>query len=289
MKLEDIENDIGWHELTRNEMLKAMNSINGDLQFTMEICKDFLGEKLLTLSFSIWPEFNGLKHTYFEKSMRNQVLLVERTAMSRQALYNVLSNELRRRMEVLDEEISEKDMLEVVERFVQQLVNSEFNVKQIREIVLSGVNRKKLGKLKYRSLKDSPDARVERKLTGKYNWFRNAKKKDSNEDEDENEDSKNDKYKKRGNNKGEEDIEKVDNKDMPKSVLFVQNTPDSILAKNLRKMLQELKPWTQIGIKVVERTGERLEDILHKSDPWDMKDCNRKDCKPFESAAKDKN
>ena len=51
MKLEDIENDICWHELTRNEMLKAMNSINGDLQFTMEICKDFPGKSYLPCRF----------------------------------------------------------------------------------------------------------------------------------------------------------------------------------------------------------------------------------------------
>ena len=138
LESEDIENEICRHNLTRNEMLRAMNSINNDLQFTMEICRDFHEEKLPTLSFSIWPEIDGLKHTYYEKSMRNQILQVEKTAMSRKSLYNILSNELRRRMEVLDEDITEKDMKEVVDNFVQQLVNSEFNIKQIREIVLSG-------------------------------------------------------------------------------------------------------------------------------------------------------
>ena len=40
---------------------------------------------------------------------------------------------------------------------------------------------------------------------------------------------------------------------MPKSILFVQHTPDSVLAKEMRKLINELKPWTKIGIKVVER------------------------------------
>ena len=66
--------------------------------------------------------------------------------------------------------------------------------------------------------------------------------------------------------------------DMPKSILFVQHTPDSGLAKELRKMIQDLKPWTRISIKVVERAGERLEDILHKSNPWEGIDCGRDDC-----------
>ena len=42
-----------------------------------------------------------------------------------------------------------------------------------------------------------------------------------------------------------------------------------------------------MGIKIVERAGERLVDMLHKSNPWDESDCGRKDCLPCESAAKD--
>ena len=102
-KEDDINNDRCRHELTRTEVLKAMNSINPDLKFTMELCEDFPKNRLPTLSFSIWAEKGGLKHTYYEKSMKNQVLLLERTSMSRQSLYSILSNELRRRLETLDE------------------------------------------------------------------------------------------------------------------------------------------------------------------------------------------
>ena len=61
-------------------------------------------------------------------------------------------------------------------------------------------------------------------------------------------------------------------------MLFVQHTPDSGLAKMIRKVLNDLKPWTNIGVKVVERAGQRIEDILHKSDSWDKKDCERENC-----------
>ena len=43
-------------------------------------------------------------------------------------------------------------------------------------------------------------------------------------------------------------------------------------------MVQILKPWTGIGLKIVERAGDKLQDLLHKSDPWDDQDCLRKDC-----------
>ena len=72
--------------------------------------------------------------------------------------------------------------------------------------------------------------------------------------------------------------------DIPKSVLFVQHTPDSGLAKSMRKVLNDLKPWTNISVKVVERAGERIQDILHKSDPWGNRDCERGNCKVCETS-----
>ena len=35
---------------------------------------------------------------------------------------------------------------------------------------------------------------------------------------------------------------------------------------------------TGYRLKIVERAGTKLEDILTKSDPWQVKDCNRKGC-----------
>ena len=77
----------------------------------MELCSDFEDLRLPTLSFSMWQEKDCIKHSYFEKSMRNQVLLLERTSMSRQSLISILSNELTRRLEVLDEKMDWKRLL----------------------------------------------------------------------------------------------------------------------------------------------------------------------------------
>ena len=64
-----------------------------------------------------------------EKQMRNQVLLVERSAMGKQSMFAILSNELRRRLEVLDSNLPQSEKVEIVNKFVQQLVNSEFKWK----------------------------------------------------------------------------------------------------------------------------------------------------------------
>ena len=90
----DTKENIDRIELTKREVLKAMNDINEDLEFTMELCSDFVDNKLPTLSFSLYAESDGLKHTYFEKLMKNQTLIVERSAISRQQLMNIMSNEL---------------------------------------------------------------------------------------------------------------------------------------------------------------------------------------------------
>ena len=140
-KVEDKEKNRGRKDITRKEFLKAMNSINEDLNFTMELCDDFENLRLPTLSFSMWQDVDGLKHTYFEKSMRNQTLLLERTSRSRQSLISILSNELTRCMEVLDERLEKDEIIAVINKFIQQLINSEFSWVQCREIVVS--SRKK--------------------------------------------------------------------------------------------------------------------------------------------------
>ena len=65
--------------------------------------------------------------------------MVERSAMGKQSMFAILSNELRRRLEVLDNKLPHSEKIEIVNKFIQQLVNSEFAWKQIREIVLSAI------------------------------------------------------------------------------------------------------------------------------------------------------
>ena len=51
-------------------------------------------------------------------------------------------------------------------------------------------------------------------------------------------------------------------------------------------MIQKLKPWTGINLKVIERVGEKLEDLIHQSNPWENVDCNRVDCFTCQSSAR---
>ena len=79
--------------------LPAMNSINPDLEFTAEVPEDFEDKKLPTLDFKTWPEIDRkLNFVYYEKPMRTQFLIMKRSAMSDHQRYQILSNELIRRL-----------------------------------------------------------------------------------------------------------------------------------------------------------------------------------------------
>ena len=49
--------------------LPAMNAINPDLVFTVEIPEDFPLCRLPTLDFYLWLEWWGINHTYFQKHL----------------------------------------------------------------------------------------------------------------------------------------------------------------------------------------------------------------------------
>ena len=72
----------------------------------------------------------------------------------------------------------------------------------------------------------------------------------------------------------------------PKVVLFVPNTVDSSLANEIRETVQSLRPWTALNLKIIERGGDKLQDILCKSNPWGGEDCKREDCFTCEVATK---
>ena len=42
--------------------------------------------------------------------------------------------------------------------------------------------------------------------------------------------------------------------------------------------MEILERISNLSIRVVERSGEKIEDILHKSNPWDGEPCGRECC-----------
>ena len=60
---------------------------------------------------------------------------------------------------------------------------------------------------------------------------------------------------------------------MYKSVLFVPPTPNGELAKQLKEREEELNKNSSERIKIIEKSGIKIEEMLVKKDPFPIKKC----------------
>ena len=114
--------------------LPATDAINPDLKFTVETQEEHPDNKMPTLDFKSWLLQNGhIHHTYYEKPMKNQILLMKRSAMATRQKYTILANELTRRLSnchMAGTDDSEKER--VMEEFTRQIKNSGFSRAEAR-------------------------------------------------------------------------------------------------------------------------------------------------------------
>ena len=177
--------------------------------------------------------------------------------MAKRQKFCIQANELTRRLMNIDEEEDETIDIEVeetIEQFTRQTKNSGWDVREAREMVVSGyagwIRRKRRrleeGSEIYRSAATSLPKRARTKLTGKEDWFRKKRKREH----DEFDEKRKGKGKRRRQGEKEEEDEA-----RTVSVMFVPYTKDGELAKRLREAESELGKQTGIKIKIVERTG----------------------------------
>ena len=76
----------------------------------------------------------------------------------------------------------------------------------------------------------------------------------------------------------EKGSEKGEYRELVRGVFFVPHTENSELAKRIREKLRSFEEISVIRVKIVERIGEKIVDILHKSNPWEAVHCMRDDC-----------
>ena len=275
--------------------ISAMNSINEDLKFTTESQEDYPLERLPTLDFEMWAsQDNLIRHSYFQKPMKTPFVLMERSGTSRQQKFQILTNELTRRLSNIQlGEISQIEINEKVEQFIQELKNSGYNQKQAKEIVNCGIRgwKNKIRKRKrnnipfYRLAETTVKERLEKQLTERETWYKQTPV-----DDDDDEDSPRKRMRttaplkkdletsltcRRG--KGRKYQKNTGRKDI-KSVIFVPHTKDSGLAKILREKEEKIVEVTGDRVKVVEKAGRKLEDMIAGKDPWKGADCGRKNC-----------
>ena len=63
-----------------------------------------------------------------------------------------------------------------------------------------------------------------------------------------------------------------------KGVMFIPHTHHSELAGDLRDTENKFEEMTDYRLKMVEKAGVKVGDILTDSDPWCGQDCSRETC-----------
>jgi hypothetical protein len=280
-EIEDLARNESSEQRMARRCLVAMNSLNEDLVFTVEVASDFPDKRLPTLDFFLWPEEWGLNHSFFQKSMRTPYVTMRRSAMGDQQKYSILANDLVRRLSNINiNRVSQEEIMRIIEDFIQMLVTSGYERNQAREIIVSGVRgwknkrqrREDNGQDFYRSAASSLLSRYKKKLTARTSWYKNTNKNGKRKyvlDEEEEEDMRRRNAAKRAKKPreepGQEETEKIDkntnlettDKNKNKAVLFVPYTVGSILAKRLREAEENLLHSTGYKLKIVERSGSK--------------------------------
>ena len=89
----------------------------------------------------------------------------------------------------MSDDVTINEKIEVIDKFTQQMVNSNYERKQIIDVVLSSLKgtatkekrRKKKKERKYKSSKETLSERIEKKLTEAVSWYRNEIRKEEDE------------------------------------------------------------------------------------------------------------
>ena len=273
--------------------VETMNDINKNLEFTVEAPEDFNQEKLPTLDFTIWQEENKtINHSYYQKPMKSPLVIMARSGMGKQQKMQILANDLTRRLSnVNTNNTKTQEKINIIEKFTQELKNSEYQHRTAREIVISGIRgyrtrfnkRTANGQEFYRLAHKTLSTRTKKKLMARQNWYRENKteqEKDEAEQEAQQQPPEN-VNKNNKNNKNDKNTKQnlqQENKNKVKAVMFIPFTPGSELAKLLRENEEHLNKITNCKIKIVERACTKLQDLITKSDPWKGTDCSRQNC-----------
>ena len=85
---------------------------------------------------------------------------------------------------------------------------------------------------------------------------------------------------------GKEKNENEQEYNSPIAVMFVPYTEGAVLAKRYREYEMAMKGPSGWYMQIVERAGDSLVDLLHRSDPWSGEDCKRPTCLQCETKLK---
>ena len=187
----------------------------------------------------------------------------------------------------------------VVEELTQELKNSGWARKDAREMVVNGLlgwtrkhqRRADMNQDFYRSAASTLTMRTRKKLTEKSDWYKGKSNGDALDDiPEENAEVRPHQFASRKRNdeqqRHKDEQQRPAKKNDIKGVINCPCTPGGELAKRIRAGEEELRGPTGYVVKVVEKVGSKIIDMVHKTNPWRGEDCERDGCFHCKTKAK---
>ena len=274
--------ELNHDELTKycaEEIRQALESVNPDLKFTVELEQDFVNKQLPTLDTSVWlSQEEGsapiIKYEFFEKPMNSKFVILEKSAMEYRSKLSILSNDVCRRLFNTKESIPQERKDEILDSFSIKILRSGYNISQTQHILISGIRAyngrveraKQSGQGLHRSAESSLGERINKKLFEKTSWYKNGKKKTHKNPQKNVKKSTKIKY------------QKFNAPKKIKSVLFVPRTGSSKLSRMLREEELKLTEITNYRVKIQEMNGRQFRRILCQKNSFKGLPCSRPLC-----------
>ena len=277
-------------EVTKAAVDRSMQEVYSFLRFTTETGNEFEDGWLPTLDISlrVEEETGEVKWKFFEKPTTARTTVQSRSAMGGLIKTQILANDLVRRLLNTKEDLPKAEIEKVVDAYTAKLERSGHSRSKIIEIAVAGIRgyekkvrrRKKEGKPLFRTSQESLYPRQMKKILGAKSWYRRKRKA---EEEDEPgtavaglQGGNRRECKKR---RLEWDPNKEEGRRMPtRSVLFVEFSEDSLLAKRMKETMDKLEGIIGCKVKVVERSGTPISRLFPLTRLWEGVACAREDC-----------
>ena len=218
------------------------------IQFTFDVPSKNPDSKIAILDLKVNLDQNGnVIHNFYEKPTKHPQLILANSAISYHQKITIMTQEAIRRMKNTNSGPKYQNIF--LSQFMSKLRNSGYDRKFRAEVIRR--SKKAFGKI------------VEKDRSGEMPMYR---------DRDTLDKLRSEKLKK-GSwwNRGPVKYS---------SVVFIPATPGGILAKQMREREQIVGKNSKFRIKIVEKGGKKLKDLLIKKDPFPSIPCTESFC-PF--------
>ena len=242
------------NKVTMDIVQQIANSVNPMIKLTVETPCNFKDGKMPVLDIKVRineNEMNRIDFEHYEKPTKNPRVILASSALSFKKKRTILTQEGLRRLRNTKRELGPQIQTKYLNLFMLSLMKSGYSQKFRQEILDSVlkayqkmVEDDTTGvKPMYRNREWNAEERKRAKLNKKSSWWNTTKS--------------NTQY---------------------KTVLFVTPTPGGQLMKELQKRETELNKNSQDRIKIVEKGGLKIKDILCAKNPFKKSKCELKTC-----------